>query len=66
VLSCREDEYADILGAILGMLEDGCGGCIYISGVPGTGKTATVYAAVKELREMATRGVSCYDTSPFK
>jgi Cdc6-like AAA superfamily ATPase len=28
-----------------------------ISGVPGTGKTATVYAVVKELRAMAERSV---------
>jgi Cdc6-like AAA superfamily ATPase len=27
--------------------------CIDISGVPGTGKTATVYAIVRELKRMA-------------
>jgi origin recognition complex subunit 1 len=28
-----------------------------ISGVPGTGKTATVHAVVRELKRMAERGV---------
>ncbi|KAF8519581.1 P-loop containing nucleoside triphosphate hydrolase protein [Gautieria morchelliformis] len=54
-LPCREDEYIEVMGAILGLLEEESGGCVYISGVPGTGKTATVHAVVKELRAMAER-----------
>lgn len=37
-LPCREKEYASIYEFITGKLTDGSGGCIYISGVPGTGK----------------------------
>lgn len=37
-LPCREKEFASIYEFIIGKLSDGSGGCIYISGVPGTGK----------------------------
>lgn len=33
-----------------------CYRCMYISGVPGTGKTATVTAVIKKLQEMAQDG----------
>jgi origin recognition complex subunit 1 len=32
-------------------LKEGVGGCMYISGVPGTGKTATVHEVVKTLQD---------------
>lgn len=41
-LPCREQEHEDILAFVRGKLHDKAGGCMYISGVPGTGKTATV------------------------
>lgn len=37
-LPCREKEFATIYEFITGKLDDGTGGCIYISGVPGTGE----------------------------
>ena len=73
-LPCREEEYADVLVKIEGVIEGGGGGCICqsrpvsratrapadphsfftdISGQPGTGKTATVHAVVRELKQKA-------------
>ncbi|XP_031621748.1 origin recognition complex subunit 1 isoform X2 [Contarinia nasturtii] len=49
-LPCREKEYSSIYEFIIGKLTDGSGGCIYISGVPGTGKTATVTQVIKTIQ----------------
>lgn len=48
-LPCREQEFEDVLGWVRGCLEDRTGGCMYISGVPGTGKTATVREVMNTL-----------------
>ncbi|CAL4063001.1 unnamed protein product, partial [Meganyctiphanes norvegica] len=55
-LPCREEEYAEIFGFVEGKLQDGTGGCLYISGVPGTGKTATVREVVRYLKELVSEG----------
>ncbi|KAL1406326.1 Origin recognition complex, subunit 1 [Vanrija albida] len=60
-LPCREDEYVDMLSRVEEGIESGGGGCLYIAGVPGTGKTATVHAVVKELRRKAEDG----ELAPF-
>ncbi|KAF6204093.1 hypothetical protein GE061_002433 [Apolygus lucorum] len=52
-LPCREKEFTDIKSFISRKIQDGTGGCMYISGVPGTGKTATVHTVVKTLQKMA-------------
>ncbi|KAG5891683.1 hypothetical protein JTB14_020100 [Gonioctena quinquepunctata] len=50
-LPCREKEYCDVFNFIEGKLFDRCGGCMYISGVPGTGKTATVTSVINNLSQ---------------
>ncbi len=49
-LPCREDKFADIYAFIDSKVREGGGGCIYVSGVPGTGKTATVKEVVRRLQ----------------
>ncbi|XP_029036874.1 origin recognition complex subunit 1 isoform X1 [Osmia bicornis bicornis] len=55
-LPCREEEFNNIFTFLRGKLEDKSGGCIYISGVPGTGKTATVNEAVRCLQKLNSKG----------
>jgi len=50
-LPCREEEFAEIFTYVEGKLREGRGGCYYISGVPGTGKTATVMEVIRMLQE---------------
>ncbi|PFH48309.1 hypothetical protein AMATHDRAFT_150197 [Amanita thiersii Skay4041] len=52
-LPCRDEEFQRILGCVGELLEEGSAGCVYISGVPGTGKTATIHAVVRALKQMA-------------
>ncbi|KAJ8717714.1 hypothetical protein PYW07_005644 [Mythimna separata] len=47
----RENQMEEILSFVRSKLLDGTSGCMYISGVPGTGKTATVNSALKYLKE---------------
>jgi origin recognition complex subunit 1 len=50
-LPCREEEYNQILEYLENAIDEGTGACIYISGVPGTGKTATVREVIRALNE---------------
>ncbi|XP_034240846.1 origin recognition complex subunit 1 isoform X2 [Thrips palmi] len=52
-LPCRESEYRNIYNFLENKIRDSAGGCMYISGVPGTGKTATVTAVVRSLKKLA-------------
>uniref|UniRef100_A0A182LWF2 Origin recognition complex subunit 1 n=1 Tax=Anopheles culicifacies TaxID=139723 RepID=A0A182LWF2_9DIPT len=52
-LPCREKEYEEIYNFLEGKIYDRVGGCMYISGVPGTGKTATTTAVIRALRHLA-------------
>ncbi|XP_035911283.1 origin recognition complex subunit 1 [Anopheles stephensi] len=52
-LPCREKEYEEIYNFLEGKIFDGCGGCMYISGVPGTGKTATTTAVIRALQHLS-------------
>ncbi|KAG4433905.1 hypothetical protein IFR05_010602 [Cadophora sp. M221] len=48
-LPCREDEFASVYSHLEAAIVEGTGACIYISGTPGTGKTATVREVVAQL-----------------
>ncbi|KAL8597873.1 hypothetical protein ACOMHN_061406 [Nucella lapillus] len=55
-LPCRESEFDNIYRFVESKVLDGTGGCMYISGVPGTGKTATVKEVVQCLQQAHTCG----------
>ncbi|NXY43150.1 ORC1 protein, partial [Ceuthmochares aereus] len=61
-LPCREEEFQDIYNFVESKLIDGTGGCMYISGVPGTGKTATVHEVVRRLQQATEND----DLPPFQ
>ncbi|EMD00789.1 hypothetical protein BAUCODRAFT_183202 [Baudoinia panamericana UAMH 10762] len=49
-LPCRETEFAEVYSHLEAAITAGTGACIYISGTPGTGKTATVREVVAGLQ----------------
>ncbi len=55
-LPCREEEYRRILTFLEDAILDGNGACFYISGTPGTGKTATVREAIQQLHLRVDHG----------
>ncbi|XP_060062194.1 origin recognition complex subunit 1 [Erinaceus europaeus] len=61
-LPCREQEFQDIYNFVESKLLDHTGGCMYISGVPGTGKTATVHEVIHCLQQAAQTN----DVPPFQ
>ncbi|XP_051027399.1 origin recognition complex subunit 1 [Acomys russatus] len=61
-LPCREQEFQDIYSFVESKLLDGTGGCMYVSGVPGTGKTATVHEVIRCLQQAAQTN----DVPPFQ
>ncbi|KAG1382944.1 hypothetical protein G6F61_001802 [Rhizopus arrhizus] len=52
-LPCREEEFMSISGYLESAIQESTGTCIYISGVPGTGKTATVHEVIRHLQQQA-------------
>lgn len=62
VLPCRDDAHATIYATIADSLERGQGTCLYVSGVPGTGKTATVRAVLAQLQAQMAAG----EVAPFE
>ncbi|KAK0180636.1 hypothetical protein PV327_002999 [Microctonus hyperodae] len=54
-LPCREKEFNDVFTFLERKLVDHSGGCMYISGVPGTGKTATVNESIRCLRKLVAK-----------
>ncbi|XP_069128426.1 origin recognition complex subunit 1-like [Argopecten irradians] len=55
-LPCRDKEFDDIYSFVESKILDGTGGCMYISGVPGTGKTATVREVTRALKQACDDG----------
>ena len=53
-LPCREAEFEAAYSHLEAAISDGSGSCIYISGTPGTGKTATVRAVVAQLSALVS------------
>jgi origin recognition complex subunit 1 len=49
-LPCRESEFETVYSHLEAAITAGTGACIYISGTPGTGKTATVREVVASLQ----------------
>ncbi|KAK9486801.1 P-loop containing nucleoside triphosphate hydrolase protein [Lipomyces starkeyi] len=49
-LPCREREFEEIQTALESAIIEETGSCIYVSGTPGTGKTATVRSVVRSLK----------------
>nr|KAJ3422375.1 Origin recognition complex, subunit 1 [Polyrhizophydium stewartii] len=49
-LPCRESEFFELLSYLDDAIRTDSGMCIYVSGVPGTGKTATFHGVLRTLR----------------
>lgn len=49
-LPCREEEFSTVYSHLEAAITEGSGSCIYISGTPGTGKTATVREVIAQLQ----------------
>ena len=56
-LPCRDAEKREIKGLLAGCISRGAGGAaLYISGMPGTGKTATVTECIRWLKQESAGG----------
>ncbi|SHO78378.1 Similar to S.cerevisiae protein ORC1 (Largest subunit of the origin recognition complex) [Malassezia sympodialis ATCC 42132] len=55
-LPCRQEQFAAVVSCAAEALRTGAGGCAYVCGVPGTGKTATVRESVRALQSQQERG----------
>ncbi|KAK6201667.1 origin recognition complex subunit 1 [Scheffersomyces amazonensis] len=52
----REDEYASLFLSLDTAIQEETGCCIYVSGTPGVGKTATVREVIAQLQDSASAG----------
>lgn len=69
-LPCREKELEEIHLHLRNALIQRAGCCLYISGVPGTGKTATVHQVIQQLQqessESLTQSITSHHLSSFR
>lgn len=49
-LPCRDREFSHLFIALEGAIKNNTGSCLYVSGTPGTGKTATVREVLAQLQ----------------
>lgn len=52
-LPCREDEFTSIYMNLETAIQEESGCCIYVSGTPGVGKTATIREVISQLRSLS-------------
>lgn len=52
----REEESFQLLDKISTAIETGTGSCVYVSGTPGLGKTATIRVVISQLQELVEYG----------
>lgn len=55
-LPCRENEFASIYLNLESAIQEQTGCCIYVSGTPGVGKTATIREVIEHSKEIASIG----------
>lgn len=55
-LPCRDQQRDEIFDFLCEAVSTGTGKCLYISGVPGTGKTVTVHQVVRAMQELSRLG----------
>lgn len=55
-MPCRGDEFTDVYMHLEGAIQSETGCCIYVSGTPGTGKTATIREVIRDLSSHAEQG----------
>lgn len=51
-LPCREEEFTAIYLNLESAIQDRSGCCVYVSGTPGVGKTATIREVIHQLRDL--------------
>ncbi|KAG5416706.1 ORC1 [Candida metapsilosis] len=52
----REDEFSMIYASLESAINEETGCCIYVSGVPGMGKTATIKDVIEQMKELTKEG----------
>lgn len=56
LLPCREEQFEELYMNLESAILEGIGCCLYISGTPGVGKTATIREAIASLRDNVAQG----------